>query len=408
MNNSNRFLCMYFLTISFFSHGSEEKNYRSVLYNSKVIYKPCFITYNTDKDFTIAGYGGIEIQRKNKSFNTLYASSTPYNLLKEDKKVVAFNREKLIIADLGNNVSDIIISITKEIIDCAALDAVKNTIFLGCSPRYTIYDEEIENGIVIKRCYDNTFSTYCDSHFNLYDGAKASSIVLTPKKDMLYILDTNGTISLRNTNDLALIKKCNVPPCLVCCELYPYCSDGCSPCKLIINRNTAAVYNESCIHIMDISKSFDDDPVFIELQRSEANEDTEDDVMYYKKKIKSIAFHPSGLLVALISKSYISGVSGIHNTLIKYWDIATKKEIDTTILSAMSSNNFCFRDDGLELAIASYNNCVIEPVSLQVIKQYVLPLLWMKLKIIQKEHNLSRDVLVHCMNIFTTHCSKIA
>jgi hypothetical protein len=242
----------------------------------------------------------------------------------------------------------------------------------------------------------------------LCDEAKASSIVLAPNKDILYILDTHGTISLHYVDNLALIKKYNIPPCLKYCELYPCCSDGCSPCKFITNESTIAVYNESCIHIMDLSKSFKNDPEFIELEHSASNEDGQYDTIYSEyseKKIKNMVFHPSGLLVALISKSYFSSTD---KTLIKYWDTVTKKEINTTILSAFRGDNLCFRDDGLELALTSrYDcSCVVEPVSFQVIKHCVLPPLWMKLKKIQAQHNLPQDVLVHCMNVLMAQCSK--
>jgi len=364
MNNASRFIFTFF-AISLCCNAAEQQltGYRSIPFNCGVIDNPNSILYTTGKKFAIAGDTGYEVQRNN-GLNVFGRCHGSWKLSKDGEKIAAFNMKSIAIVDLDSKISDITKTMRQELIIDVALDASKNTIFIA-------YDIPRHKSGIMQYCYDSNTTKY----FQFKDHANCCSLALSPKKDIVCLLDNYAQITLRRTNALGVIFKRIILPT----------ADAHVSCVFSPNGVNLAVSGRQSVYIID-------------------NYDHVSRVLRCNTMVQAIAFHPSiafhpyGLLSALISNRS----SG--NTLIKYWDIITKEEIDTTTLPKIIGRNLCFRDDGFELAMATVNDCIVMPVSREVIKQYVLPPLWMKLKIIQKQCNLPQDILVCCMNVLTAYC----
>jgi hypothetical protein len=78
------------------------------------------------------------------------------------------------------------------------------------------------------------------------------------------------------------------------------------------------------------------------------------------------------------------------------------------MFAKMRAQNFCFGNNGLELAIVTDDDCIAVSIPPHIMNEYILQPLWMKFKMVQEQCGLSRDILVHCMNVFTAHCGKTA
>lgn len=370
MNNSHRFLCIYFLTISFFSHAAEEKGYKIIPFNAEKMGHAYSIEYGAH-DFIIGGSKGYHIQGY-KDDITQVACAGHWKIVKDDKEIALFNKKNVIIVPFNDN--DIknkkTFGISEIIID-AALDSAKKIIFIA-------YDYPSRKSGIMKYYYDSDIVEY--SRFT--NDAHCCSLALSPKKDLLCILDNYSCITLQKTNNLAsIIKKID----LSCYNQGNYFS-----CAFNTHNDDIVVADTKGLSIIDSNNNDN-------ITRLQSNGPGS----FYEPIIKMRPFTVPGLVAVLVhngpgNKSYI-----------QYWDIVTRKPIDKTILpDAIYGGNFCFRGDGLELAITSRNDCFAMPVSLEVIKRYILPTLWMKFKMIQEQCGLPRDVLLHCMNVFTAHCSK--
>ena len=377
MNNSNRFIFMYLFTIAFACNATQEKSleYRSIPFNHEIIDQPRLILYNTSKNFAISGGMGYEIHR-NKGFNTPVRCRGYWKLLKDGKYVAAFNYEGITIEHLDCQARDRTISMQqgcKCIID-VALDAAKNIIFIA-------YDHPGHKSGIRQYNYDRNYSSsdypYNDYPFKNY--AKCCSLALSPKKDILCLLDNYSDITLRKTNALGVtLKKITLPN-----------TDSYESCIFSPDGNNLIVRGQQSIYVLDdyLNKN-DIRPFWVDKGNPVA-------------LIKGMTFHPCGLLGILTFR-----IRNHAPVSILYVDPITLEKIDTTSLPGRKGHNFCFRDDGLEVALVIDNECTVGPVSLEVIKRYILPPLWMKFKMVQEQCGLSQDVLVHCMNVLTAHCSK--
>ncbi len=388
MNSSKQFIYMYLFAISLVCNAADKKliDYKSVSFNSQIVKQLNSLLYRTDKDFIIAGNTGFEIQRSDYIKHNSYKKSPgSWNLLKDAKKIVAFNEKGIIITKLhikpelknrsgvaiqSYQDDEITISMKQENIKCIALDSDKNTIFIG-------YNCLSCNSGIRQYCYDS----HSYKNFELDHKVQCVSIDLSPKKDILCLLDSHDTISFRKTDSLASVFK---KTRLSLLDIY-------LSCRFSPDGLTLAVDGEQSIHIID---GYAEQNEF-----GSISEELEFYALSDVERIKAIAFHPCGLLAALIS-------NGFNSSLIKYWNTRTMQAIDTTTLPGIRGRNFCFSDDGLEVAMISNRDCIRGPISPQVIRQYILLPLWMKLKQMQATGNIPQDILVHCMNVFTAYCSK--
>lgn len=358
-----RFVLIYFFIVSFFCTGAEKKGYISISFNDVKVGSPYFVAYRTPRDFIIVGSRGAEIRRdqekKLKSLNC-------HSVVKDGNKIVFFDLKELIITELNDNA---IQDITKkmhfgETIRCLALDSSKNIVLISCNSIRN-------NGVVRKYNYNS------GEYDRAFYGA-CSTMALNSEKNVLYSLEHDFEITIRSMNDLSSrlrhIRLFNFHHNQICYE-----SDIC------FNKNMLAVYNPSAIRILDINKSND---TTIEYK-----------LCYSSDIIKVMAFHPCGLIGALIERSK-------ECYLIEYFDPAIQQKIDIVSLPTIKINTFCFQDDGLELAMTSLQGCMVMPVSPKVLKDYIMPPLWIKLKMMQMQYNLPRDIIRYCMNVFAAYCSK--
>ena len=372
--NYGQLICISLVIASAFCSAADRQPILKLIpFNRAVTNKPRYICYNNnDNSFTIAGSPGVQLLQRTQADNiTFKVDGGDWKLLKDDKKIVAFSNREMLIVNLNNRYNDITIFMQNpKRMRSVALDSDKNTIFIG----YNDYVNDICG--IREYCYSS--HSYKDFDFKPSETI-FHCMVLNLKKDILCLLNFN-TISLHKTDDLtSVFKECNVPVN--------------HPSFMKIFGNMLVAYDQKTICIMDGIDDNDSPLASRVLQQYPSG-------FGYRKSIQAIDLHPSGLLVALVSHGFSAGSS------VYYWDIATGKKVHKTILPIITGFDFCFRDDGLEIAIVSHNDCMVTPVSGEIIKQYILLPLWMKLKTIQKECNIQQDVIQYCMNVFTAYCNK--
>lgn len=369
--NYTQSISVSFLVLSFFCNAAElPNNHRSIPFNRDIVGKPHFIRYNTDKDFTIGGDTGLEIQPfSQKDLSIITYNHKLLGFAKDPKAVVAFTQKDILCVPFHNAPYNIVSMNSHQLIKCVAIDSDKNSMFTAC------YDYSNKTHSIAE--HNNCLNPYMEQsskHFDIID-SPICSMALSSHKDVLCLLDHNS-ISLRKTNDLeSVFKKCDVPT-------------G-KTSSIQVFGNMLIAYGSKIICIID-SIDKNDSPLSLRILKQYSP------VADNYKKIRAIDFHPSGLIAALVS-NYLKDKGAIH-----YWDIATGDKVDKTVINNTACD-FCFNSDGCKVAIAFDKDCIEQPVSFKVVKQYILPPLWLKLKSIQKQCNLPQDIMVQCMNAFTRY-----
>ncbi len=358
--NKNFFIIFYFFIIGIISYGAENKGLAH-LYKIEKIDADAntkHVTHITNNIIAITNNNQLHILQLNPVQKIHSIKIVDEELLSHsifhthDNKIIAASRNKILIYDLETKKQQLEEQFLNQFITATTIHPRKSILFVLSSI----------NGFVTKYNYVTKESESFDLPQETW-----TRMSIHPNKEIMCLASDRmlSFCPLENLNTIEAIGHTH--KIVLFCNYSP---DG----SYIV---TGDAYGISAIHL-----------------NKKSNELT---ILAKNERFLNIKFHPNGLLAIFTAQYSGPSESSIGRSLY-FWDLKERKCVHVMpYLKINSEDDFSFSKNGLEVVIAGYKSIIKTYVPF-VVQEYEKLFIW--LKKLEQQHLISKDIIMHCLNIF--------